>query len=90
MNKELELYAKLVLFLMIIDFVWIFNAKQFQFSFFYLFILGILSILSTFVSYKYLLAKKLSLYYLILIPFLLPIGMLIILIKKGENRIEPF
>lgn len=90
MNKDLELYAKLVLFLMIIDLVWILNANQFQFSFFYFAVLGILSILSTFFSYKYLISKGLSLYYLILIPFLLPIGMFIILIKKGKNNIEPF
>lgn len=90
MNKELELYAKLVIFLMIINFIWLFNARQFQFSFFYFAVLALLSILSTFASYKYIKAKELSIYYLILVPFFLPLAMLIILIKKGRNKIEPF
>lgn len=90
MNQILEHYARLVIIFMVIDIIWLVSFGKISSISTYVVILLILNAISTYFSYKYIEAKELKIIYLILVPFLLPIGMLIILIKKGKNRIEPF
>lgn len=90
MNQILEHYARMVIIFMIIDLIWLVSFGKISDTTTYVVILLLLNAISTYFSYKYIEAKELKIFYLILVPFLLPLGMLIILIKKGKNRIEPF
>lgn len=90
MNQILEHYARMVIIFMVIDFIWIISLGKIGNIGMYVIVLLLLNLLSTYFSYKYIRAKELKIFYLILVPLLLPLGMLIILIKKGKNRIEPF
>ncbi len=90
MIRKLEEYAKLMIFLAVIDIVCLVSFPRFGLSFFYLLSLIFLNLISTYVSYLYLKEKESHMYYILLVPITMPLGMLFILIKKGKNSIKPY
>ncbi len=90
MVNKLEEYAKLMIFFTVIDIVCLASFPRFGFSFLYVLSLIFLNLISTFVSYLYLKEKESHMYYILLVPLTMPIGMLFILIKKGKNSIRPY
>lgn len=90
MIKKLEQYAKLVIFMTVIDIIALGNFMRFSHNFIYIVLLGILNLISTLVTYLYMKEKEEKIIYLLLVPTLLPIGMIIVLIKKGKHSIKPY